>query len=154
MRVTKFIVIVFGVIIIGYMFYLFVGMSSTYPPLKDYRFKVSKEVFAQKLARRILNSHGWTLERRDSVKIKAREDCFWISLSYKRNQEHLEYSLKYCIDNHDLIEDDGCLTLYVVSIVDYVKQRSYYRSGEEVEHVLQILDRTVLDGLVPACSEK
>jgi hypothetical protein len=153
MSVGKFIVIIFGVIIIGYMFYLFVAMSSTYPPLKGYSFDASKDLFYQKLAIRTLDSPGWSLERGDSVKIKEGEDCFWISLSYKQSDQYLNYTIKYCIDAHDLNENDGCLRLYVVDIVDYVKQKSY-NTSKEAENLLQTLDRTILDGLVPPCSEK
>lgn len=152
MRVGRFIIIIFGIVIVGYMFYLFVGMSSTYPPLKNYNFHVSKQAFDQKLADRILSSPGWSFERRDSIKTKESKDCFWVSLSYKQNDQYLEYIVKYCISSNDLKDDDKCLNLYVVSLVDYVKQKSYKTSSKDVDKLMQLLEGILLNGLAPHCS--
>lgn len=154
MRKGKWIILSLVVLALAYIFYLIVGMSSTYPPIREYEFEVSKEIFYKQLTSRINNSAGWSYQQRDSLKGINDQDCYWISVSYKTNDNNLLYTLKYCSNLKDKKDSGQCLEFYVVSVIDYTKGKDYKTLDDEVGNLLQILDRTVLDGLVPACSER
>lgn len=153
MKMFKFIAIAFLIVSIIYVLYLVIGMSSTYPPIKKYEFGVSQVDFNQKLIDRIRNSEGWSFEQRDSLKEKEGEACYSTSLVYQRNEQHIEYILKYCFGDKRSIGNDECTKVAIVSIIDYKKQSNSRKlPAQDVEKLVQILDHALLDRLAPSCS--
>lgn len=152
MKMIKVIVIAFLIIFIAYILYLVIGMSSTYPAIKEYSFGVNKASFEQKLSDRINSSKGWSLEKKDSIK-GENEVCYWTSLFYEENGQKFEYDIKYCVDLQTLSGNNACVRLEIVGAFDHVKKSGGYKlSDKDVERLLEILDRTILNGLAPACS--
>jgi hypothetical protein len=137
-----------------YLLILFIGMSSTFSSIKEYKLATSKINFEEKLAERINAARGWSFEKTDSVKGEKGQVCYWGSLSYNGDGQQLKYDVKYCSDSDSLNADEKCLRLYVVGAFDYVNKSGGYKSSDEdVEELMKILDRT-LGGLAPDCSEK
>ena len=152
MKMIWVIVIAFLIVIVGYILYLGIAMSSTYPAIKKYSFNVNKISFEEKLAVRIESSNGWSFQRNDSIKWED-ETCYWASLFYKADRQDLVYEIKYCFDSKALTENSECARAELVSIIDYVKKSDSHKlSDKDVEKLLQILDRTILNELAPACS--
>lgn len=152
MKMIKVIVIAFLIILIGYMLYLVVEMSSTYPGIKKYSFGVNKISLEQKLSDRINSSNGWSLEKKDSI-TGENEVCYWTSLLYEENGRKFEYDIKYCLDLKTSNEDNVCVRLEVVGAFDYINKSGGYKlSDKDVEKLVQILDRAILSELAPACS--
>lgn len=144
--------IVFVTAIVGYILYFVIGISSTFPPIKEYKFDVSKVDFEQKLINRINDSQGWYFEESDSIKGINSEDCYWASLFFKRNEQHLEYIIKYCGDSHALKNSERCLSLYVIGALDYANKSGGYKlKDKDVENLIEHLDRALLYELVPSC---
>jgi len=151
MKMIKVIVIVFLVVFIGYVSYLVIGMSSTYPAIKEYSLGVNKVSFEQKLSDRINSSNGWSLEKKDSIKGED-EVCYWASLFYKGNGQDLVYEIKYCLDIKALSGDNACVRLEIVGAFDYNKKSGGYKlSDKDVDKLLEILDRTILKELASSC---
>jgi len=152
MKMIWVIVVVFLIVVVGYILYLGIGMSSTYPAIKEYSFGVNKVSFEQKLSDRINSSNGWSLEKKDSIKGED-EVCYWASLFYKGNGQDLVYEIKYCLDIKALSGDNACVRLEIVGAFDYNKKSGGYKlSDKDVDKLLEILDRTILKELAPSCS--
>ena len=148
----KMIWVVFLIVVIGYILYLGIGMSSTYPAIKEYSFGVNKVSFEQKLSDRINSSNGWSFQKEDSIQWED-ETCYWARLFYKANGQDLLYTIKYCFDSKTLTGSGECARIEVVNVIDYIKKRDAHElPDKDVEKLLEILDRTILNELVPACS--
>jgi hypothetical protein len=154
MKVGSLILIVSAIVIVGYMFYLFIGMSSTYPSIREYDLAISKIDFENKIAERVKTDQGWSFEKTDSVEDDKDETCYWASLSYLEDGRQLMYDIKYCVRSRSLDEEEKCLELYVVGAFDYAKKSGGYKSSDEdVEELMKILDRAIA-GLASGCSKK
>lgn len=143
------------IVVLGYMLYFVVGMSSTFPSIKEYHFAASKTSFEEKLTARINASNGWSLENTDTVKGEKGDTCYWASLTYLGNGQQLKYDIQYCVDGDNSNNDEKCLLLYVVGVFDYVKKSGGYKSSDKgVGELLQTLDRALLTDFAPDCSER
>jgi hypothetical protein len=151
MKVRHFFLIAFLITIFGYILYLAIGMSSTYPAIKKYKFEISKDSLIKRLDDRINKNLGWSLEKRDSIMGREDEDCFWASLSYQDNEQDIEYRIKFCRPTF-INEGDKCLELYVVGAYDYTNKTGGYKPTEEVEKLIQFLDSALLNELAKDCS--
>ncbi len=150
MKIGKIVLVAFLVMFLGYLLYLGIVMSYSYPAIKEYYFDVKKDSFEEKLTFRIDSSSGWSLEKEDTVK-GVDEVCYWASLYYEENGQKLAYDIKYCLDSKT--SSGGCIRLEIVDVIDYIKKSSRRKlSDKEVEKLLQILDSTILNELAPACS--
>lgn len=155
MKLSHLLVIALVIAIVAYMLYFVVGMSSTFPSLREYHFGASKISFEKKLAAKVSASYGWSLENTDTVSGEKGESCYWASLTYQKNGQHLKYDIKYCVDEDSSNNDGKCLSLYVVGAFDYVEKSGGYKSSDkDVGGLLQTLDRALLTELAPVCDER
>lgn len=144
--------IAFFIVCAGYMLFLVIGMSSTYPSIRKYSFNVNKGYFEQLLVDRILSSPGWSLEKRDSVKWEN-ETCYGTSLTYETNGHNLEYLVRYCFDSDKLVESVQCMRMEVVMVVDYIRRSSSHElSDKDVDKLLEVLEGAILNKLAPPCA--
>lgn len=152
MKMIWIVVVVFLILIVGYILYLGIGMSYTYPSIKEYSFGVNKVSFEEKLANRVSSSNGWSLKKKDSIKGED-EICYWASLFYKADGQDLVYEIKYCFDSKASTGDSECARIGVIDVIDFNKKsNSRDLPDKDVEKLLEILERTILNELAPACS--
>ncbi|MBT1696855.1 hypothetical protein KK083_08230 [Fulvivirgaceae bacterium PWU4] len=143
------------IVVVGYMLYFVIGISSTFPSIKEYHFATSQASFEEKLTARINASNGWSLENTDTVKGEKGDACYWASLTYQENGQHLKYDIKYCADGDDSNNDKKCFLLYIVGAFDYVNKSGGYKSSDkDVSELLQVLDRALLTDFAPDCSDR
>ncbi|MGC3946382.1 MAG: hypothetical protein QM762_17990 [Chryseolinea sp.] len=150
MKMIKVFAIVFLCVVVGYMVYLAVGMSSTYPALKEYSFGVSKEEFEEKLLNKVNSLEPWSFKRKGNRK-DSEEDCYWSTLFYKANGQDVVYQIKYCF-SHDVPNEGSCLKLELVRAFDY-NRKTEKATDEEVERLVRMLDDVILKNLAPSCSK-
>lgn len=152
MNLTKVSLIALLVIFLGYLLYLGVGMSSTYPAIKEYSFRIKETYFIEKITDRVNSIKGWSMKKTDSVRGKY-ETCYWSSLLCEENGQKLEYDIKHCL-GAESNEDDSCVELEVIGAFDHNNKSGGYRlSDKDVKELLNILDRAILSELAPACSD-
>ena len=152
MKIGRIIVVVFLIVFIGYVLYLGIGMSYTYPSIKEYYYDVNKVSFEEKLAVRIDSANGWSLQRKDSIKGKDGVS-YWTSLFYEANGQDLEYTIKYCLDLKTSSGSGTCVRLEIVGAFDYANKTGGYKlSDSDAEKLLYELEHTILNELAPACS--
>jgi hypothetical protein len=142
---VKRIIIGFLVLFAAYILYVVIGMSSTFPSIKKYSFNLTKDSFERKLIQRADSLNGWSLAKEDSIK-GDEEIWYWASLNYEGNDQQAEYTVKYC-------EKAGCVKLEIVGAFDRVNKSGGYKSSDDdVQKLLEILDRVILNDLAPFCS--
>ena len=57
------------------------------------------------------------------------------------------------VDTKTLTGSGECARIEVVNVIDYIKKRDAHElPDKDVEKLLEILDRTILNELAPACS--
>lgn len=161
MKLPRLLVIVLAIVVLGYILYLVgyilyfvIGMSSTFPAIREYHFATSNVSFEDKLTARVNASNGWSLEKTDTIKGEG-EVCYWASLTYQENGQQLKYDIKYCVGGDNSNNNGQCLLLSVVGAFDYVNKSGGYKSSDkDVSELLQVLDRALLTDFAPDCSDR
>lgn len=157
MRGRKLFTIVLSIAILGYVIYLlvlFVGISSSFPSIKEYNLAASEIKFEEKLAERINATPGWSFEKTDSVNGQNGEVCDWASISYIGGGQQLWFEVKYCTNSDSLNPRKECMRLYLIGAFDYVNGTGGYKlSDKGVEELVKILDDTLV-GLASDCSKE
>lgn len=152
MKISRIILVASLIVFIGYLLYLGIGMSYTYPHIKDYCYDINKVSFEKKLAVRIDSSNGWSLEMTDSLNGKN-DSCYRATLFYEGNGQKLKYRIKYCSDSKESFKDSVFVRLGVVGAFDHINKNGGYKlSDGNVEKLLDKLDSAILNELAPRCS--
>jgi len=145
MKAFKLTTILLAIVIVGSLVYsllLFVGMSSTFSPIKEYHLATTMIEFEQMFVERINTPLDWSFEKTDSVRGEKGEVCYWASLFYNENEQQIKYEVKYCIYPDRSNNNEKCLTLYLVGAFNYLNKSGGYRlSDKDVDQLVKILDR-------------
>jgi len=145
----KVIIICAAIIVMAYLLFLGIGMSSTHPPIAEYSFHANTESFKRLLSRTIDTYSGWSLVENDTVSTEN-EACCWTSLFYRDSGRSYEYSIKYCGSTKNASPETQGVRVEVIGAFDHnTKTGGYKISDQDVPRLLEFVESTLLKKMKP-----
>jgi hypothetical protein len=145
MKLKNTILLLLIVVLTGFVLIMMIRISDTYPPIKEYKFNVGRELLERELVKKVNSIGGWSFERKDSVKGKD-ETCFWGAITY---QNELEYTVKYCFK-----PDKECMAVGIVLVTDYSRQKNFYKITDDgVAEMIKKIERSIFEDLISECDD-